>query len=400
MHVRYNVEIIGFCHLNHTFFVSNEVSMKKIKIGIVGMGMIGNAHWDALRRIPEVTVAAIADVDPAKTEQTAKRLDIPMWFTSYASMIAHVDVVHNCTPNHMHTAVNHCAIAAGKHIYAEKPLSYTADEAFALWRGAEEAGVLHGLNHQYRMHAAVQEMRARVQQGDIGRVFLLSGRYHQQSGLYPTDFSERMVERNGVWALADIGTHWVDAACCVLGKRIEKVFASIQTTHTERTRPDGERVQIVSDDLSAMLLAFEGGAKGSFTVSKVSAGHLNDLALGVDGQHYSMLWEQETPDRLHLGFKHAPNTVLTVSPDLVHPAVADLVTLPGGHPPGWNDALYLSVREFYRALRGEISSSAMRCATFEDGFEGMAFIEAALQSEKTGQWVTLRWPMSRPYTST
>lgn len=364
--------------------------MQKTKVGIVGMGMIGKTHWDALRRIPQVTIAAIVDQDATQTELIAKQHDIPLWFTSYEAMMEHVDVVHNCMPNHMHDAVNFAAIAKGKHIYAEKPLSLTAQDAFTVWKRAEKAGILHGLNHQYRMHAAVQEMRVRVKQGDIGRVFLVSGHYHQQSGLYPNDMIKKMHECNGIWALADIGTHWVDTACCVLGKRIARVCANIQTTHKERIKPDGERVLTHSDDLSSLLITFEDDTQGVFSVSKVSAGHMNDLALGIDGQQYSMRWEQEIPNQLHIGYKKAPNQLLTMSPQLADPNISDLVTRPGGHPLGWNDGLYLALRDYYAALHGEIAASAMRCATFEDGFEGMAFVEAAVQSSKTNQWVTIQ----------
>ena len=361
--------------------------MKKIKVGIVGMGAIGVAHWDALRRIPEVEIAAVADNDPIKTKEAARRFQIPAWHTSVEAMLPSVDVVHNCTPNQVHDAVNRAVIARGKHIYAEKPLSQTAADAFAVWKMAEAAGVVHGLNHQYRMYAAVQEMRVRAQKA--GRVFLVSGRYHQQSGLYPTDFSDRMTQQNHVWALSDICTHLADLACCVIDRRIEKVFANVQATHQKRMTPEGEWVHIDSDDLSTILAVFQGGAQGVFSVSKVSAGHMNDLAICVDAQECGLRWEQESPDRLSITHKYAPNEMMTISPELVDPAARDLVNRPGGHPPGWNDALYFSIREFYTAVRGEIAPSAMRCATFEDGFEGMAFVEAALRSAKSGGWESI-----------
>lgn len=364
--------------------------MKKTKVGIVGMGMIGKAHWDALRRIPQVDIVAITDSDAVQTEFIAKQYDIPLWFTSCEAMFSHVDVIHNCTPNRIHDAVNRSAIASGKHIYAEKPLSLSAKDAYTTWKLAEKAGILHGLNHQYRMHAAVQEMRVRVQRGDIGRVFLVNGHYHQQSGLYNNDMIKQMHESNGVWALADVGTHWVDTACCVLGKRIAKVCANIQTIHKERIKPNGEKVDVDSDDLSSLLLSFEGGIQGVFSVSKVSAGHMNDLTLGIDGQQYSMYWEQENPNQLHIGHKKAPNQLLTMSPQLASAEVSDLVTRPGGHPLGWNDGLFLALRDFYATLRGEIAISTMRCATFENGFEGMAFVEAAVQSGKLGQWIAIQ----------
>lgn len=365
--------------------------MKKTRVGIVGMGLIGKAHLDALRRLPQVEIIAICEHTAEDAKAYAARYDVPQWYTDCATMIAQADLdaVHNCTPNAAHDGVNRAILDAGKHVYAEKPLSSTAQGALDAWRHAERAGVVHGLNHQYRMNAAVQEMRVRVASGEIGRVFLASGRYHQQSGLYDTDYNWRMTEGGLTCGLSDIGTHWVDTACCVLGRRVKRVFANVQTIHAERTRPDGTRVPVATDDLSSMLLEFDGGIQGALTVSKVSAGHMNDLALGIDGQHFSMYWEQENQSHLKIGYKRAPNVDFQMTPALASPEVADLVTLPGGHVLAWNDALLASVREFYAVVQGDKAQSAMRCATFADGYEGMAFVEAALRSSQSGQWAPL-----------
>ncbi len=366
--------------------------MHRTKVGIVGMGFIGKAHLDALRRIADVEVAAIAEHGEKKARELAARCGVPRGYGDPFEMIrdAGIDAVHNCTPNAWHDRINLAAIDAGKHVYAEKPLSDTAAAAREVWQRAERAGVVHGLNHQYRMNPAVQEMRARILRGDMGRAFLVSGRYHQQSGLYETDYNWRMTEGGMSCGLSDIGTHWVDTARCVLGQRVARVFAHVQTIHPVRVKPDGERVEVSTDDLSCVLLSFEGGAQGVLTVSKVSAGHMNDLALGVDGQRFSLYWEQENPNRLRMGYKNAPNMDLLVAPQTVDPAVRDLVTLPGGHPLGFYDALTASMREFYAAVRGEIARSSMRCATFADGFEGMAFVEAAMQSHRTGTWAQVQ----------
>ena len=370
--------------------------MKKIRAGIVGMGRIGRAHLDALRRLPEVEIVAVAEKDARTAKELAARFGVPEWYGSCAELAAAVDVVHNCTPNALHTAVNRAAIDAGKHVYAEKPLAESHADARGIYLRARSAGVLHGLNHQYRMNPAVQEMRVRVARGDVGRVFLAGGHYHQQSGLYETDQAPSMPEGGASWALADIGTHWVDTARCVLGRRVTRVMANMQTVHPTRVRPDGSRTDTQADDLACLLLMFEGGAQGTLTVSKVSAGHQNDLVFYVDGQNCSMRWEQENPNRLYLGYKRAPNADLRFSPQLADPAVADLIPLPGGHPLGWYDALTGAIREFYAAVRGEIAASAMRCATFADGVEGMAFVEAAVKSSRTGQWAEIEDTVGRP----
>lgn len=367
--------------------------MKQIRAGIVGTTFIAQAHWDALRRMPGVEIVAVCGRNPARTQAFAQRNGIGQWYTDCRQMIdsAQLDVLHNCAATAQHDAINHAAIAAGLHVYAEKPLSDSAAAAKETWRMAEAKGIVHGLNHQYRMNPAVQEMRSRVQDGHAGRVFMLGGHYHQQSGLEATDYRARMNEKGVTWALGDIGTHWLDTAACILGQRVARVCASICTVHTERIGADGLPFTTDADDMSCILVAFEGGAQGAFTVSKVSAGHMNDLVVTVDSQACSMAWAQERPNLLSIGYRGRPNELLQVTPALLSGEAAPLVTLPGGHPMGWSDALLASVRDFYAVVRGEKAQSALRCATFKDGFELMAFVEAALRSSKAGAWTAVEY---------
>lgn len=362
--------------------------MKRTRVAVVGTGWISAAHLDALARLPEVEVVAVCGRDAGRTEAFAVRHGIARWYTDAAAMMdgAVPNAVHDCTDNPSHDAINRMAIERGLHLYAEKPLSDSAADAHGIWQAAEKAGIVHALNHQYRMNAAVQEMRVRVQRGDAGRIFLAHGRYHQQGGLRETDFRPRMLERGVTWALSDIGTHWVDTACCVLGRRVERVFAVMETIHLKRTLPDGSRVRVSTDDLCCLLIAFEGGVQGTFTVSKVSAGHMNDLRLSLDGQHCSYAWAQENPMHLRIGYPDQANADLQMAAPLMDPDTRGLLTLPGGHPLGYADALLASVKEFYAAVRGDIAPEQMRCATFEDGFEGMAFVEAAVRSAQRGGW--------------
>ena len=359
--------------------------MSKIRAGIVGMGRIGRAHLDALRRLPGVEVAAIAEEDAQTAGDAAARYGVPEGYGSYEEMIRVVDVVHNCTPGSLHTAVNLAAVSAGKHVYAEKPMAETYADALDVYRRAQAAGVLHDMNYQYRMYPAVQEMAARVRRGDVGRVFLTGGWYRQQSGLYDTDYAGR-VPGGLSWALADIGTHWLDTARCVLGRRVERVCAAMETVHPLRAMPDGGSQAIRVDDLCSLLLMFEGGGQGAVTISKVSAGYQNALMFYVDGQHCSMHWEQEDPNRLCLGHKLKPNEDLRLSAQLADPAVAASLPLPGGHPLGWYDALCAAIGAFYAGVRGEIAPSSMRCANFADGAEDMAVVEAAVRSAASLRW--------------
>lgn len=345
--------------------------MKQINAGIIGLGRIGMAHLEALLRLPGVSVQCVCGHDAAHAKAIAAQYAIPHHCAQPDRLIEAVDAVHNCTPNAIHDEINGAVIAAGRHLYAEKPLSGTYEGALSTYRRAEQAGIVHALNHQYRMYGAVQEMRARRKA--MGRVFFVQGHYRQQSGLFETGFRAAMADGGLSWALSDIGTHLFDLARHVLGAEIARVFARTETVHPVRTRPDGARIRVSTDDLCAMLLEFEDGALGAFTISKVAAGHLNDLALSIEGQHFSLSWAQENPSELRIGHPSGQMELLTP-------------TLQAIHPVGWMDALTASVAEFYSAVRGAISPAEMRCATLRDGAVGMALVKAALESARTGTW--------------
>lgn len=360
--------------------------MRKTRVGVVGMGKIGISHLDALRRLPQVEIVAVADRTMEGAQRAADLFSVPHAYSDVHALIEQVDVVHNCTPNAVHDSVNMAAIDAGRHLYAEKPMSDTAAGAYAIYERAKKAGIVHALNHQYRMHAAVQEMSVRIARGDMGRAFFVHGHYHQQSGLRASDYGWRMAEGGLSCALSDIGTHWADMARCVLGQDIVRVLCCTQTIHPTRTKQDGNTVSIHTEDVAAVIVMFSDGTMGNVTVSKVSAGHMNDFTLSIDGQNMSFAFAQENPDHLRIGYKGRPNENLQISPQTIDPALLSLTPLPGGHPTGWADSQLYALREFYGAVRGEIDPQAMRCATFQDGVHGMAFVEACMQSAKTGTW--------------
>ena len=153
--------------------------MEQLRIGVAGLGFIGPQHIDGLRRVPGVVVAAVCDRDEASLRAIQERFGIEKAYTDWRQLVQDtaIDVVHNGAPNAVHDEVNRAALESGKHVYCEKPLSQSAAEARALWQLAVARGLAHGLNHQYRLNAPVQEMRARLQKGLAGRPLMVYGHY-------------------------------------------------------------------------------------------------------------------------------------------------------------------------------------------------------------------------------
>ena len=364
--------------------------MNFINAGVIGLGFIGPQHIDAICRAPDARLAAVCDADENAAHAAAERYHVEKVYTDWRQMIADPDiqVVHNCTPHFLHEAINEAALLAGKHVYAEKPLAQSAAGARRLIGLAGEHPMALGLNHQYRMNAAVQEMKARFAHGLPGRPLMLWGRYLQESASQETDWSPKMENTGIARCINDIGIHWVDTACAVLGQPVAEVMAELTTHYPVRRGPDGAAHPMTTEDTGMILLRFADGTPGQLLTSKASNGHKNDLRLTVDCENYSMEWRQEEPDRLRIGEKGVGTSVTYPNPRTCQSETRPYITLPVGHVMGWADALRNSVDAFYRSIADESwRTSPQPYASFEDGFRGMAFVEACVRSSKERRWV-------------
>src|SRR6266545_1413206 len=122
--------------------------MKTIKAGIIGTGFIGPAHVEAARRLGFVEMIGLCEANDALAKAKADKLNIPRAYGSIDSFLADKDiqVVHNCTPNHLHFDISKRILAAGKHIISEKPLAMTTAESRQLVKLAAKAGVVNAID--------------------------------------------------------------------------------------------------------------------------------------------------------------------------------------------------------------------------------------------------------------
>jgi predicted dehydrogenase len=374
--------------------------MKRIGMGLVGAGFIGPHHVDAVRRLGYVDVVAVAGSNEASAKKKAGEMHIPKAYGSYEALLADPDVsvIHNCTPNALHYPVNAAAIAKGKHVVSDKPL-------------ATKAGIVHAVTFNYRGNPLVQQARHAIARGDIGTPHFVHGQYLQDWLLKDTDYSWRLEpEKSGASsALGDIGSHWCDLAQHVSGLRIVEVLADITTVVKTRKKPVGSReafaaagaddkvelVDIKVEDLASVLIRFDNGAKGSFSVGQVCAGHKNDLRLEICGSKAAYAWRQEVQNELWVGNRDTANEVLQKDPGLIDADVRGYAHLPGGHQESWADAFCNLMRDIYgfiAAGRKPTDAHPPAFATFEDGYRANVLIETMLESAKKGSvWTKVKY---------
>jgi predicted dehydrogenase len=379
--------------------------LKRIGMGLVGAGFVGPHHIDAVRRLGYVDVVAVAGSTEASARKKADSLGVPKSYASFEALLDDPDiqVVHNATPNYLHFPVNAAAIAKGKHVVSDKPLAMTAAEAKTLLDQATKAGIVHAVTFNYRGNPLVQQARHLVARGDLGKPNFVHGHYLQDWLVKDTDYSWRLEPDKGgaSSALGDIGSHWCDLAQHVSGLRIAEVLADITTVIPKRKRPRGSReafqaatgqedyelVDIKVEDLASVLVRFEGGAKGAFSVGQVCAGHKNDVVLEVCGSTASLKWRQEHQNELWFGHRDTANQILQKDPSLMDAEVRGYAHLPGGHQEAWADAFSNLMRDIYGFIAagkrpGDAHPPAF--ATFEDGYRANVIVEASLASAKNG----------------
>ena len=341
----------------------------KIAAGVIGTGFIGPAHVEAARRLGNVDIVAVAEANEDLAKEKAAAMSIPKAYGSYQELLAddEIQVVHNCTPNHIHFQVNKDILAAGKHVISEKPLAMSTAESSELVRLANESGLVHAVDFNYRFYPLIQHARAMVQKGDVGDIFSIHGSYLQDWLFLETDWNWRLIpELSGdSRAIADIGSHWCDLLQFITGQTITKVLADLRTVHKTRMKPkkevetyagkqlapeDYEPQPINTEDYASVLFELSGGAHGVFTVSQVSAGRKNRVWFEIDGSKCALSWDQENPNEMWIGYRDKANEILAKDPALMHDVAREYAHYPGGHPEAYPDGPKNLFRNVYRAV--------------------------------------------------
>ena len=357
----------------------------RLRAGIIGVGFMGGVHARAVRA-SGATVAVIAASRPERASSAAAALRADSVAETAEELIARddVDVVHICTPNDLHAPLAELALAAGKHVVCEKPMASDLRAARAMAAAAATSGLVTSVSFVYRYYSTVREARARVEQGEAGRLHLLHGSYLQDWLSSPQDTDWRVdPERGGASrAFADIGVHWCDLVEFVSGHRIVRLTARLLTAHNPRGAA-GNQIPVGTEDAAAVLFETDQGALGSVVISQVSPGRKNRLWFSLDGADASLSVNQELPESLWIGTRDASYLVPRGS-QITSAAASAYDVLPPGHPQGYQDCFTAFVGDTYAAIGG---NSPDGLPSFEDGLRATRITDSVLVSAASRSWV-------------
>jgi len=371
--------------------------MKKIRTAVVGIGFVGIAHIEAIRRLGNVEVVAICSRN--NVQQKAKDLFVEHSYTNYKLMIDEqcLDFIHICTPNNTHFEIAKYAIAKGVNIMLEKPMTFNSDEAKELFTLAKEANIIHAVNFHNRLYPACAYIKDIISKGTLGEVISIHGMYVQDWLLYDTDYSWRLnVEESGsTRTIADIGSHWIDLVEYMSGLRVEAVLADFKTVYPIRKKAVGdvqtfstvkaeayEDIKIETEDIASLLFRLSNGAIGNAFFSQMCAGKKNKIELLISGTKATVEWSLDTHSNVTVGYRDKPSKVIPKD-HLMMKNVSGMFDYPAGHTEGYPDAF----KQVFKQIYSNVEKPSY--ASFYDGYRQMVINEKIYESAKLESWVSI-----------
>jgi len=385
------------------------VTVESIGVAVIGAGMAGRSHAAGYRNATSlydtaalrVRPVAIADINPAFAEDTARRFGYERAETTWQAIAEapDIDVVSVVVANHLHREVVEGLLRAGKHVLCEKPLAPTVDDAEAMVHAADEAGTQAAVGFTFRRSPAIAAIRDRLQAGTIGRPIHLDGHYWCDYAVDPRGpMSWRYKGGPGSGALSDIGSHLIDLAEFLCGPIAAIRGATFSTVVTERALPLGATVghaaaelsdvrePVENEDVVSFTATFAAGGTATLTASRVSFGLANSLGFQLFAERgaatFDLLrqgefgWIDETPAGPTQGYRQVP-----VGP--AHPYLTG--GLPMDFPGvglGQNDLFTFQARAFLEQVAG--IEGLPPCPPLSEGLRNLRLLAAVVSSASTG----------------
>jgi len=298
--------------------------MKTINVGVIGMGWMGAAHSRAYKAVADrffdkgirARLVMCADEIEVRATEAQVRLGFEQTTTDWREVINHPDIqaVDITSPNFMHKEMALAAIAAGKHVFCEKPVGRTPEETAEIYHAAKEAGVLSFVGLNYRWAPLVQFTRNLILDGKLGEITHYRGRFFSMYASDPlSQLSWRfLAEKSGTGILGDVMPHVVDMAQFLVGP-IERVMSNKHIfiterplpvpgrgTHFSRGLPDDPTGKVTNEDYVGVLVQFANGAQGTLETCRAIYGPKCEMAFEINGTKGAVKWNFETMNEIEV----------------------------------------------------------------------------------------------------
>jgi predicted dehydrogenase len=383
-----------------------EGEAPEIGIGMLGYAFMGKAHSNAFKKLPYMMyppvarprLVAVCGRNESATAEAAKRYGYEGYYTDWRKMLDNpaIQMFDNGGPNDAHAEPCIAAAKAGKHVFCEKPLARTAEEAKGMLDAVKKAGVQHMVAFNYRFVPAIVQARQLIESGVLGRIFHFRAVYLQEWIIDPNFPKIWRLDKSvaGSGALGDLGAHVIDLARFLVGEP-KRVMGLTKTFIEERPLPDGsgKKGKVDVDDAFLSMMEFENGAIGTIEASRFCQGRKNYNSFEINGENgtiqfnlerlneLNVFWAGEDP-RETRGFH---NALITES---FHPYWSNW--WPHGHSIGWSETFVHEFHHFFDAIVNK-KAVAPYGADFEDGYRNAVICDAVVASSQSSKAVDIKY---------
>lgn len=378
----------------------------RIGVGMLGYAFMGKAHSNAYKTIPYMMyppvaipeLVAICGRDEKQVAEAQRRYGYKRHYTDWRKLLddEEVQLFDNGGPNDAHAEPSIAAARAGKHVFCEKPLARSAEEAKTMLDAVRKAGVKHQAAFNYRFVPAVREAYDLVKSGKLGRIYHFRAVYLQEWIMpqYQTPLIWRLQkDQAGSGALGDLGAHIIDLGRFLISE-IKSVGALTRTFIEERPRLDGQGMGKVDvDDAFVSVVEFENGAIGTLEATRYAGGRKNHNRFEINGEKGTIAFDLERLNELEVfwvgedpketqGFHRVSVT------ESYHPFISNW--WPHGHILGWEHAMVHEVNHLLDCIVNDKDVAPLG-ATFEDGYRCAVVCDAILESARTRKQVDCKY---------
>ncbi|MGB7237684.1 MAG: Gfo/Idh/MocA family oxidoreductase [Rhodococcus sp. (in: high G+C Gram-positive bacteria)] len=381
-------------------------STKNIRVGVAGFGWMGRVHTQAYARLlhhyPELaltpTLASVADEVPGRAEQAAAQFGFENATTDWHDIEfdSSIDAVSITAPNFLHRSIGTAMVEAGKHIWIEKPVGLSADDARAVALAADKAGVQTAVGFNYRNAPAVEQAKVIIESGDIGTVTHARFRFFSDYAAHPDGALSWRFERarggNGV--LGDLASHGADLLWYLLGD-IDSLVADTAVFVPERAKPTGatsghalatggELGPVENEDFVSSQIRLASGARATLEASRVAVGEQNAYGFEIHGTKGAVFWDFRRLGELALsvGDRYQDQPVSTI---YVGPQQGEYGAFQPGSASamGYDDLKVIEAKRFLQS----IADGKPVGATVWDAVRSAEVLDAMTESVSSGRWV-------------
>lgn len=346
--------------------------MKKLKIGVIGLGGIANFHIEGILASGDAEVWSICDCNEEALLAKGEELNVPPQrrYVNHLDMLkdAELDAVTIGTPNSNHFRIAYDAIKHRKPFALEKPIALDAKEAAILRQALADQPLPHMVCFSYRYKSAVRYAKQLIGQGALGKINHVYSQYLQSWGIredIPLVWRFRK-DLSGSGALGDLGSHILDLTRVLIGKTV-RVLADAGTIVKERELLSGEgKGEVDVDDFCHVLARFADGASSSMSISRFAYGRGNYQQIEIYGTEGALVYNLEEEDTIHV----------KLDGDQQFRKVDIPATFAANQ-----------MQSFFDLLRGKGDGFD---ATIEDGYINQVTLDSIVQSFTEERWIAIK----------